>query len=356
MYVNTINKQLYVDEENLKENTEYLKVYPMLDANEEGRWRWSKETMRQNLERGMVEIKEVDGQVVLYEKIYEPEEEATKLYSTWIDDVDNTTGTALLKSIVGANMFDYPKPLDFIKKIIKMSGSKNGIILDFFAGSGTTAQAVIELNREDGGNRKFILCTNNENKICTAVTYPRVKAVINGYVCKNKNVNILYSKKLTLNNIGKVNEYFEHIENIKESNTYDNYNIKFKDNILQLVTNIEKEETVSGIPANLKYFKCEWTPRKPEEYLLSNALCLHVKEMIELKYAIEIDNVKNVVILNKDDLKKTVLKDTIYRKIEHIWVNQNIVFNLKELRLLDAKGFELIPKEFFGEELREVAE
>ena len=63
---------------------------------------------------------------------------------------------------------------------------KNGIhkkeftVLDFFAGSGTTGQAVLELNKEDGGNRKFIICTNNENNICTEVTYPRIKTVITG--------------------------------------------------------------------------------------------------------------------------------------------------------------------------------
>lgn len=62
-----------------------------------------------------------------------------------------------------------------------MSSNKNAIILDFFAGSGTTGQAVMELNKEDGGHRQFILCTNNENKIAEEVTYPRIKAVVKGY-------------------------------------------------------------------------------------------------------------------------------------------------------------------------------
>jgi adenine-specific DNA-methyltransferase len=54
------------------------------------------------------------------------------------------------------------------------------IILDFFAGSGTTGHAVLELNKEDNGNRKFILCTNNENNICENITYPRLQTVITG--------------------------------------------------------------------------------------------------------------------------------------------------------------------------------
>ena len=55
-----------------------------------------------------------------------------------------------------------------------------GTVLDFFAGSGTTAQAVLELNRRDGGSRRFILCTNNENGICRDITYQRVRTVITG--------------------------------------------------------------------------------------------------------------------------------------------------------------------------------
>lgn len=78
-------------------------------------------------------------------------------------------------------IFDTPKPSSLIRHLLEISSRKNSIILDFFAGSGTTAQAVLELNKEDGGNRQFILCTNNENNICTDVCYPRIKKVIEGY-------------------------------------------------------------------------------------------------------------------------------------------------------------------------------
>lgn len=111
-----------------------------------------------------------------------------------------------------------------------------------------------------------------------------------------------------------------------------------------------------GFNANVKYFKCEWTPRKPEDYLLSNALTLHIKEMIEIQNAIEIDNKKNVLILNKTDFKNLILDKKKYAQIERVWVNQNIIFNAKELKLLQEKGYKYIPKEFFGQELREAAE
>ena len=77
--------------------------------------------------------------------------------------------------------FNNPKPKNLIKLLVNSINLKEVAVLDFFAGSGTTGHAVLELNKEDGGNRKFILCTNNENKIAEEVTYPRIKKVIEGY-------------------------------------------------------------------------------------------------------------------------------------------------------------------------------
>ena len=111
-----------------------------------------------------------------------------------------------------------------------------------------------------------------------------------------------------------------------------------------------------GFKSNVKFFKCSWTPRKPEDYLLSNALCLHIKEMIELQNAIEVDNVKNVLILNKEDFKRTILSSDVRPHIERVWVNQNIIFSTEELKALKEIGYKYIPREFFGQELREAAE
>lgn len=77
-------------------------------------------------------------------------------------------------------VFAYTKPLELLTYLIKVTinSNKYAIVLDFFAGSGTTGHAVMKLNAEDGGNRRFILCTNNENNICRDVTYERIKRVI----------------------------------------------------------------------------------------------------------------------------------------------------------------------------------
>lgn len=99
-----------------------------------------------------------------------------------------THGTKLLESILGkSKMFDFPKSLYAVFDAVQIvtKSKKDAVILDFFAGSGTTGHAVLELNKEDDGKRQFILCTNNENDICTDVCYPRVKKVINGYTSSN---------------------------------------------------------------------------------------------------------------------------------------------------------------------------
>ena len=98
-------------------------------------------------------------------------------------------GKAELISVLGENLLGYPKPLELIFDVITIASSKSSTILDFFAGSGTTLHATMQLNNEDGGKRKCILVTNNENGICENVTYERNKRVINEYTTpKGENI------------------------------------------------------------------------------------------------------------------------------------------------------------------------
>lgn len=105
--------------------------------------------------------------------------------STYINEYVGMTqdGTKDITDIFGEKTFGFPKPLSLIHYLLKISNpqNKNITILDFFAGSGTTLHATMQLNSEDGGHRKCILVTNNENNICEEVTYERNKRVINGY-------------------------------------------------------------------------------------------------------------------------------------------------------------------------------
>ena len=118
--------------------------------------------------------------------------------STVLDSVGSTKqGTTKLKEIFKNNLpFDFAKPVDLICFLVKLR-DKNAIILDFFAGSGTTLHATMQLNEEDGGKRQCILVTNNENNICEEVTYERNKRVIEGYTTlKGENVEGLKNNNL----------------------------------------------------------------------------------------------------------------------------------------------------------------
>ena len=139
-------------------------LYPMLSNNAEGRWRWSKNKMQQALDDGLIEFVKKNGEWVAYEKIYQPleGEESTKKFTTWLDE-NFSDGAELVKNIFADNAFAYPKALSLIKKILQMATTKpDALIVDFFAGSGTTLHAVNLLNAQDGGKRRCILVTNNE--------------------------------------------------------------------------------------------------------------------------------------------------------------------------------------------------
>lgn len=101
------------------------------------------------------------------------------------------------------------KPVKMLKEFINYHKNKNAIVLDFFAGSGSTGHAVLELNKEDNGNRKFILCTNNENNICEEITYKRLENVITGKDGKEPLGGTLkYFKTEFVDNIGTKDQLY----------------------------------------------------------------------------------------------------------------------------------------------------
>lgn len=125
----------------------------------QGRWRWSASNLVNAQKEGRIEFqKNKWGKWIAYEKIFAPleGEENTKKYTTWIDDVGN--GTDVIKKLFGKVCFDYSKSPELISRFLKMANLEDDdIVLDFFSGSATTAHAVMQLNAEDGGNRKFIM-------------------------------------------------------------------------------------------------------------------------------------------------------------------------------------------------------
>ena len=145
----------------------------------EGKFKWSQNNLEKEINKGTkVSIKTIAFSPS-YEKLeYEPEVPWNLINKSFGVNTNEQAGEHL-KTILASNSFSFPKPVSLIKYLINFIDVN--VILDFFAGSGTTLHATMQLNAEDGGHRKCILVTNNENGICENVTYERNKRVIQGY-------------------------------------------------------------------------------------------------------------------------------------------------------------------------------
>lgn len=280
-------------------------------------WRWSKKLFQFGYDNGFVVIKrKKDGSARIYTKTYLNAKigkdsngnfvieynKRVKATSS-IEYIDNKYSNDNAKkdlSLFGlGDKFDYSKPVELIKKLIKAYYKNDALILDFFAGSGTTAQAVLELNKEDGGHRKFILCTNNENNICEDITYQRIKTVITG----KRQDGSVYSE---------------------------------------------------GIPANLKYYHTDFVS-KFEEYL-ADALLNHVTEMIQLEHGIKIDDNSYIIIMSDDEADELEKRWSEYNEVKAIYVSQDVLLTASQEALFGTVDMYTIPDYYFDFELREAGE
>lgn len=347
-----------------------IALFPIHEDGSEGRWQYSRDKFLDIQQRGFVRIstqtsrgvtlryisegwqKKVDngqikvlgraedGSLLLDDSDYV--QEFIPCNQWWIPSHNATEfGSKLLQGIIGKR-FSFPKSLYAVYDVIRffVETKTDAIILDFFAGSGTTQHAINLLNKYDNGKRKCIMVTNNEISleeekrltklgfkkgdpeweelgIAKYVNWPRTLCSINGIDINGKPLKGDYIVKDVNGNVIPMSQ---------------------------------------GFNCNVKYFKCDWVERHPEDYLLSNALSLHIKEMIELQNFINLDNEKYLLILTKQDFKKYILNNDNKDLVKKVWVNQNIVLDSNEIKELKKYKFKYIPKEFFGQELKEVAE
>ena len=290
----------------------------------------------------------------------------------------NADGVETLATMGLENYFDYPKPVSLLKEIIKGATffKNKSIILDFFAGSGTTAQAVLELNKEDSKKRSFILCTNNEvsarqklsfiqshgklndyepNKqttenaiekkiyaefdngkedfekfvkknfkeydslgICKFVTYPRIKNILKGYKSKISEEKVLYDKKITKNNYLKTNDFNEEILSIikKEKLSKDAWQIKLSNDCrLQLTKKTKANAMYDACPGSLKYFRIDYVPISDKLYYeYADELLLHIRELVELENGINFSNNTEIAIILTDSEMEQFVEDNKKKK------------------------------------------
>lgn len=172
-----VEQDIHPEKQTEKKENQYC-VYPIDKNGVERKWRYARQSVEEI--KDLLRAKKTRSG-------YEIElgKDFGTVRTVWQDSRydANEYGTKLLHNLVPNAHFDFPKSVfntyDCIGPIL--SERKNAIVLDYFAGSGTTGHAVMILNKEDGGKRRIILCTNNENDICTDVCYPRIKKVIEGH-------------------------------------------------------------------------------------------------------------------------------------------------------------------------------
>lgn len=174
-----------------------------------------------------------------------------------------TDGTRALIDVLGNKVFNFPKSVKLIKAIVHQYPDTDCTILDFFAGSGTTGHAVMKLNEEDGGSRRFILCTNNENGICRDVTYERIRRVI------------------------------------------------------------DKEDYA----ASLKYYKIDYVPISDRMYYeYADELLRHIRELVELENGINFTgNEEIAIVLTEDELAAFIADKDRFAKCRRLYMGHDLL-------------------------------
>lgn len=263
-------------------------------------WRYDRNTMRRLVDEDRIIFPDTpDGRPRRKVFLSDVKEVRPGFSSIIGTDIYTRNGTADVVSVFGRRVFDFPKPVELIKQLLNQTTSESSIVLDFFAGSGTTAQAVLELNKEDGGSRSFILCTNNENGLCESVTYPRIKTVISGAR-------------------GDGSKYSD------------------------------------GIPANLKYYRTDFVSKDEDD--LSDALLGHIAEMIQLEHGVKLDGQHFIMVLDDDEADALAAHWSDYPDVKELYVSKNVLFTTEQNALFRDVEIHIIPDYYFNFELKEVGE
>lgn len=163
-------------------NENCVEILPHLSDGSDGRWRWGKDTAQQRINELIAQKVKGRDEYDVFQKDYLPDDGSKRIKpkSFWMGtEFSAESGTLEIKAILGKGIFDTPKPTGIIEYCMEQAMRSDSIILDSFAGSGTTAHAVLNMNKADGGNRKFILIEMMD--YADSITAERVKRVINGY-------------------------------------------------------------------------------------------------------------------------------------------------------------------------------
>ncbi|MCL5104571.1 MAG: site-specific DNA-methyltransferase [Armatimonadetes bacterium] len=165
-----------------EDKPEYIRITPLREDGSEGNWRWGLETAAQNLNSLVPKLMPVRKVWTVFEKDYLKPDERVKPTTAWTNrEFNSERGTEQFVALgFEKKAFAKPKPVGLITRILELISDKDCLVLDSFAGSGTTGHAIMQLNKEDGGNRRFIL-VEMEPQISREITAERLRRVIQGY-------------------------------------------------------------------------------------------------------------------------------------------------------------------------------
>lgn len=207
-------------------------------------------------------------------------------------DIYTRNGTSDIDNIFDERVFQYPKPVNLLVEILHQTLKDDGIVLDFFAGSGSTGHAAMKVNAEKGGNRKYILCTNNENNICHDVTYERIKRVI------------------------------------------------------------EKER----YEASLKYYKVEYIPISERMYYeYADELLRHIRELVELENGVNFtNNAEIAIVLTEDELEDFISNIEDFSKCKKLYMGHDLLPTEEQEQAISSREIEVnIIPDYYYRDLQE---
>ena len=258
-------------------------------------WITNEETFKQLVSEGRIWFGKTGSNVPRIKTYLSEVQQGSVCKTIWFRSEvgDTQEGTRDLKQVFeGKGVFTSPKPLKLLQRVLELATTQESIILDFFAGSGTTGHAVMKLNAEDGGNRRFILCTNNENNICREVTYERIKRVI------------------------------------------------------------DKE----GYAASLKYFKVDYIPVSEHMYYeYADELLAHIRELVELENGINFTgNAEVGIVLTEDELAAFIQNGEAFAKCRKLYMGHDLLPDEEQEKILRSRGVEIsIIPDYYYRDLQE---
>ena len=301
-----------------------IKVWPIDKENIPRKWAIGRKSVEERNNKGLLLVTK-NSKTNLFEIKHTRETAPVK--SLWHDKRfdANAFGSRLLSKILGKEMKGmYPKSIYTLEECLKITikHKKNAKVLDFFAGSGTTGHAVLNINKLDDGKRTFVLCTNNEDKIAEEVCYPRIRNVIEGYKFKGTVKEELLTKDFEYKDFEDNEKLLKQIESIVKLNEkkYDKIKKIIENDCLRVVGEKKIDKKTDPIQANLKYYKID------EDNFIS-------KSSNDLKSIFK--KIKEIILF-KNETFKEVKKSKDFEIYENDEKTTSLLFNhLETKKLID---------------------